>query len=163
MACRTQENGFPIESSKSYLGMFPEVYHYLQVNHAPSWDNYLGTWMPGHFERTSTIENMFIIKTGPTIRKTEIGNVFIKMSKINIFFFHQGCTWHWHLTWCINLKNFLRSLCRQGEKPLAHFYYLIGGIKNGQQDMGSIKIKMFTQVFLSPNWFNRHAAVYPLS
>jgi len=29
---------------------------------------------------------MFIIKTGPTIRKTEIGNVFIKMSKINIFF-----------------------------------------------------------------------------
>ena len=28
---------------------------------------------------------MFIIKTGPTIRKTEIGNVFIKMSKINIF------------------------------------------------------------------------------
>ena len=58
------------------------------------------------------------------------GLLIEKISRINLYFFPPGL--HLALTdliWFINLKNSLRrSPCRQGEKSLVHFHYLIGGM-----------------------------------
>ena len=106
----------------------------------PEIEEHLGTLRTGHFQRKSAIENTLVIKIGPTIRMTEKGDIFIKISRVNIFFapgFHLALT---DLIWCINLKNSLRrSPCRQREIsstfPLS--YWRDGCfLKNGQQGHG---------------------------
>lgn len=143
MSWRTKEKGSPTERSQNYLGMFPEAHHYLQANRAPSWDRGAPWHLEDrciHFQRKSTRENMLVIKIDPTIRMTDKGDIFIKISRVNIFFppgLHLALT---DLIWCTNLKNSLRrSPCRQREIsstfPLS--YWRDGCfLKNGQQGHG---------------------------